>query len=756
MMLMTYMSRLGAVAVVTSVLVTVGLNAGQEPAVDVAVDPDDIGGIVEGPSGPEAGVWVIAETDDLPTPFRKIVVTDDGGRFVLPDLPRGTYQVWVRGYGLVDSSPVESAPGRTLRLTAVPAPTPQAAAQIYPPSYWHSLLEVPPESDFPGTGRNGNGIPVHMQTQAAWVTGVQLGCVNCHQMGDEVTRSVDHLTGFASSIEAWDHRLRVGQRGRLMSAFLDPLGRDRALQAYADWTDRIAAGEVPPEPPRPSGIERNLVLSIWDWGAQTSYIHDLISTDKRNPALNPGGLLYGVDYGRDYLTVLDPLEGRATEIKVPVREDPGPRTNFSLSVEIPSPFFGDEIVWDAPAHPHNPMMDAKGRVWITMQIRNRTNQPDFCKEGHPSAQFYPLETGGGHQLSVFDPATQEFTFIDTCFGTHHLQFDEDEDDTLYLSGVGNTVGWVNTRVFDETGDAALAQGWCPLIVDTNGDGKAGPWVTEPPPGATQGTHSFKSPDEWVVPDGMDVRLRSGGYGIVVSPVDHSVWIANPGPYPGRIARLDPSTCLTEVYEPPIDNPRAPDKHGATPRGVDVDRNGLIWTALAGTGHTASFDRGKCQVLDGPTATGQHCPDGWTLYESPGPKFKGVTAPGSAEYHYYNWVDQFDTLGLGKDIPITNGSNSDSLACGLTRVWGDDRVAGPLPSRVLHAGVGRANRRPGCGLEGSRTLGEQRDECRLARRGREGPDEHGCAFSAQARPPGEVAPFRGRGGGDRCGGSDGET
>ena len=114
--------RLGLVA--AAVLLAVGLNAGQAPATDVAVDPDDIGGVVEGPSGPEAGVWVLAETDGLPTTFRKIVVTDDLGRFVLPDLPRATYRVWVRGYGLVDSTPVESTPGRIIRLTAVPGAHP--------------------------------------------------------------------------------------------------------------------------------------------------------------------------------------------------------------------------------------------------------------------------------------------------------------------------------------------------------------------------------------------------------------------------------------------------------------------------------------------------------------------------------------------------------------------------------------------------------------------------------------------------------
>ena len=150
------------------------------------------------------------------------------------------------------------------------------------------------------------------------------------------------------------------------------------------------------------------MLTMWDWGASTSYIHDMISTDKRNPTLNPNGLIYGVDFGRDYLTVLDPLEGKATEIKVPVRENPNNRSYFPLSLGEASPFWGEELVWEAPAHPHNPMMDAKGRVWITTQIRDPDNQPAFCREGssHPSAQFYPLDSGRGYQAAVFDPTTQ--------------------------------------------------------------------------------------------------------------------------------------------------------------------------------------------------------------------------------------------------------------------------------------------------------------------------------------------------------------
>src|SRR5213593_2390483 len=123
----------------------------------VSIGDTDLGGVVRGPNGPEAGVWVIAETTDLPTRMSKMVVTDDQGRYVLPDLPKANYDVWVRGYGLVDSPKVKAAPGKTLNLTAVAAPSPRAAAEYYPAQYWFSLLRVPPKSDFPGTGPKGNG-----------------------------------------------------------------------------------------------------------------------------------------------------------------------------------------------------------------------------------------------------------------------------------------------------------------------------------------------------------------------------------------------------------------------------------------------------------------------------------------------------------------------------------------------------------------------------------------------------------------------
>src|SRR5215470_1937997 len=148
-----------------------------------------ISGVVQGAQGPEAGVWVIAETKDLPTNFIKIVVTDDRGRFLLPDLPSATYNVWVRGYGLVDSTPIQSKPkADAITLRATLAKTPQEAAKVYPGNYWLSLLEPPGKAEFPGTGPDGNGIGRTMLTQNHYINSLKSDCNFCHQLGNAETR----------------------------------------------------------------------------------------------------------------------------------------------------------------------------------------------------------------------------------------------------------------------------------------------------------------------------------------------------------------------------------------------------------------------------------------------------------------------------------------------------------------------------------------------------------------------------------------
>ncbi len=633
----------------------------------------DIAGEVRSPRGAEAGVWVIAETDDLDTRFRKIVVTGDEGRFLVPDLPAASYRVWVRGYGLVDSTPVAARPGQTLTLDAVPASTPQEAAQVYPANYWYSLLAPPTADQFPGTGPNGNGIPEALASQAAWVDITKQGCQLCHQMGNRFTFDTSHLTDFDSTRAAWDHRITFGQRGSQMSNVMNRFGRERGLEMFADWSDRIAAGEVPPAPPRPSGVESNLVLTMWEWANETSYVHDEVTTDKRDPTVNANGLVYGVSITQDTLVITDTATHQSLELQIPLREptEMVPSMFPTAAGFEPSPYWAEEIIFDAPANPHNPMMDARGRVWLTSTIRRRDN-PDWCKEGsaHPSAAYFPVPRSG-RQISVYDPDAQSFQLIDSCYGTHHLQFGEDANNTLWFSGDPNVVGWLDVERYDETGDERRSQGWCPTVIDTNGDGR----ITKP----------WNEPGDDVDPS-RDTRLRGFAYGIIANPTDDSAWIARTGPFPGRLVRLDrgdhpPETCMAEVYEPPsIENPAVDRAQtGHAPRGVDVDRNGVIWTALSGSGHIASFDRSKCRILNGPAATGQHCPEGWTLYPTPGPQMKGVDDAGSADYHYYNWVDQFDTLGLGANVPMAPGSGSDSLLALLpeTGEWVVLRVPYPL-------------------------------------------------------------------------------
>ena len=232
----------GFVTVLAAVLTSVPTTAVQSAGEQVAVDRDDVGGVVTGPKGPEAGVWVVAETSDLPTKFVRIVVTDDRGRYLLPDLPQANYDIWVRGYGLVDSPKVKSAPGKQLNLKAVAAPTPKAAAEYYPAGYWLSLIKVPDKSEFPGTGPDGNGISPNFKAQGDWIRNVKSGgCTACHQLGNKATREIPKELGtFHSSIEAWDRRIQSGQAGTQMAGALNNWGKQRALTMFADWTDRIA------------------------------------------------------------------------------------------------------------------------------------------------------------------------------------------------------------------------------------------------------------------------------------------------------------------------------------------------------------------------------------------------------------------------------------------------------------------------------------------------------------------------------------
>ena len=228
----TLTSGAAAVAVALVIALGSGLAGGaglaQSPAVEL--DADDIGGVVTSADGPEAGVWVVAETTDLPTRFIRIVATDDEGRYVLPDLPDATYEIFVRGYGLVDSERVSATPGQALDLDAVVAPDALAAAQVYPAAWWLSMMELP-------EGEHSQ------QELGSSVT----GCLNCHQIGNEATRAIPDsiLSDVDSHLEAWDRRVATGPMGASMAGAFRRLGPQRGDVLGLDRPHRVRRGADP-------------------------------------------------------------------------------------------------------------------------------------------------------------------------------------------------------------------------------------------------------------------------------------------------------------------------------------------------------------------------------------------------------------------------------------------------------------------------------------------------------------------------------
>src|SRR6202049_1239552 len=410
----------------------------------VKVDSSSIGGVVLNANGnkAEGAVWVIAETKSLPAPFRKIVVTDDQGRFLVPDLPEGDYELWVRGYGLKDSERVKAACNESVKLQVSNAATPQEAAKIYPASYWTSLIQPPPMSE----------LPAKYSSQDEWLATLRNGCNHCHELGMAPTR-------IYTTPKDWD---AMFLRAKSMHQELDGMGRQVVEKTLADWGTRIAAGEVPPAPPRPTGIERNVVISQWDWGFPESFVHDLISTDKRNPTLSPNGKVYGVDRtGGGRLLILDPVKNTNSWLQVDTRDK---SHGYSLTkdyyhgTEEEQAYVGEDKEW--MASPHNPMFDENGRVWMTVQIRagGKEYYPAWAKKTIVTNTNDPADVdaaynmlaarGNNMELGYYDTKTNKFVMVDTAYNTHHLQFDW--QGRIWTDGGGSAAGELDTKKLDLT------------------------------------------------------------------------------------------------------------------------------------------------------------------------------------------------------------------------------------------------------------------------------------------------------------------
>ena len=284
----------------------------------VAIDNDDIGGVVTGPNGPEAGVWVIAETRDLPTRYAKMVVTDDQGRYVVPDLPKAKYKVWVRGYGLVDSPKVDA--------TARPAAQSPRGA---------------------GAERGGGGAVLSgdlLVLDAEDSAGERLRRIDRHSSQGDVHRLAEHheeqrLRRLPSARPAVDAHDPEGIRQEFVTRPRPGCGACRPaspasrwsacwpgqlggvpFKYFGDWTDRVAKGELPhTKPTRPQGVERNIVVTTWDWGTEKQYLHDLVASDRRFPTVNAYGPVFGSpEYSTDAWPILDPKTHTVTYFNAPV------------------------------------------------------------------------------------------------------------------------------------------------------------------------------------------------------------------------------------------------------------------------------------------------------------------------------------------------------------------------------------------------------------------------------------------------------
>ena len=361
----TIQRQFGIAAALAALIAIAAPPAGaQQAAAPVAIDNDDIGGVVKGPGGPEAGVWVIAETRDLPVRYIKIVVTDDQGRYVIPDLPKANYDVWVRGYGLVDLPKVKSEPGKQLNLTAVPAPNEAEAAKYYPAIYWFAMMKIP-EAEIFGSKDAPNNVKITDYLNAM----KNNGCVGCHQLGQLSTRTIPkfHMDQGKTHEEAWVRRIQSGQAGENMVTIAAGQLGGMPFKYLGDWTERVAKGELPSsKPTRPQGVERNIVVTLRDWHNDKQYLHDLISTDRRYPTVNGYGPLYGqCEHACNDMPILDPVKNVATNFVLPTTADMplalGPGNAGSVKILMPSAYWGEENLWDSKANNHNSMIDAVER-----------------------------------------------------------------------------------------------------------------------------------------------------------------------------------------------------------------------------------------------------------------------------------------------------------------------------------------------------------------------------------------------------------
>src|SRR5439155_1401298 len=277
-----------------------------------------------------------------------------------------------------------------------------------------SMLKIPDADQFGGK----SNIPANI-TQSDWLTVVKnRSCVGCHQLGQLSTRTIPASLGqFESGEKAWIRRVQSGQAAPLMLNPLTQVLGGVPFKYFGDWTDRVAKGELPhSKPPRPQGVERDIVVTPWEWGAPKKYLHDLIASDRRYPTVNAYGKLYGSpEYATDDYPILDPKTHTVTTFRAPVRDADTPEALGPGHAAIekpmaPSPYWGEEKLWDTKASNHNGMFDetgdaARSQGWTAFVLDTNGNgkRDDYVEPDQPVDPTKDKRIAGGFYAVMPSP-----------------------------------------------------------------------------------------------------------------------------------------------------------------------------------------------------------------------------------------------------------------------------------------------------------------------------------------------------------------
>ena len=438
--------------------------------------------------------------------------------------------------------------------------------------------------------------------------------------------------------------------------------------------------------------------------------------------MNANGPIYGaLEASADYMPVVDPTTHTASQVKLQVRDPKTPSEAQTPPAE-PSPYWGDEAIWTSQTSAHSFAMDKAG---ARLGRGAHPSQPDvgILPAGlgriRPPMAF-PINQSG-RQMQMYDPKTKKVTTIDTCFGTHHLNFDD--NDVLWFTGGGAVEGWFDTKVYDKTKDEQKAQGWTVFVLDTNGNGKRDAYVEpDQPIDPDEGQADQRAVLRRGAEPGRRLDLGIGpGHARIARAADARVEPAGDGAVRSlRSAVEQPEGAGSGVCAA---------RHGRRQQRRRLD--GAVERA-ASPASTGASARVRSTGRPRPASTARKAG------RSTRCRVRTTRAPtdsASADSAYYNFVDRFDMLGLGKDVPLATGNGSEALLALVDGKFLTFRV--PYPMGFYAKGIDGRIDDPNAGWKGKGiwTTYATRAPFHVGRR--QGHDEQGRQVPGAPESAGEV-------------------